>query len=160
MGGLTPGYEYDIFTMKKHVTTGLLLILFTMAGQAQDIYSKENLEKASLEELYQYLTQARKLKKTGGTVTIVGTSTMLLGGIFIASDRETAFYVGSSMVLGGLVINLFGLPTLAKGSSRVKKVSEVWNSRSNPVQMALVPCSLYNYQTQHILPGISLRIMF
>jgi hypothetical protein len=165
-----PGYDcityfcficYMVIKMKKYISTGLLLILFSMTAQAQDnMYSKENLEKASAEELNQYLIQAQKLKKTGGTVTIVGSSTMLVGGVLIAINRETAFYVGSITFLGGLVINAFGIPTLAKGSSRVKKVSKAWNSRSNPVQMALVPCSLYNYQTHNMLPGLLLRIRF
>jgi hypothetical protein len=149
-----------VLKMKKYISTGLLLILFSITAQAQDIYSKENLEKASSEELSLYLTQAQKLKKTGGIITIVGSSTIFVGGVLIALDRETAFYVGSYMVLGGLVITAIGIPTLTKGSSRVKKVSKIWDSRYNTSIIDLVPCSFYNYQTKNMQPGISLRIRF
>jgi hypothetical protein len=59
-----------------------------------------------------------------------------------------------------LGITTIGLPILITGSSRVKKVSEILNSKHNMARVDLVPCTLCNYQTQHVQPGISLRIKF
>lgn len=131
-----------------------------MTGQGQGLYSQEKLEKASREDLSLYLTKAQKQKKDGGVITILGSSTVIVGGVLIAANKETSFYVGFFTGLAGLGITAIGLPILATGSSRVKKVSKLWNTKYNATLIDLVPCSLYNYRTQHIQPGITLRIKF
>jgi hypothetical protein len=151
-------FNYSI--MKKFSIVALLLILFAIDSKTQGLYSQKNLEKASKEDLSLYLTKAQKQKKTGGVITIIGSSTVIVGGVLIATNRETAFYVGFFTGLAGLGITAIGLPILETGSSRVKKVTKLWNTKYNATLVDLVPCSLYNYQTQHIQPGISLRIRF
>jgi hypothetical protein len=146
--------------MKNFSIVALLLILFAMAGKTQGSYSQKNLEKASKEDLSLYLTKAQKQKKAGRVITIVGSSTVIAGGVLIATNRETAFYMGFFTGLAGLGIAAIGLPILATGSSRVKKVSKLWKTKYSATLIDLVPCSLYNYGTQHIQPGISLRIRF
>ena len=147
--------------MKKSLLTGLLLLLFTIAGQAQSLYSQKNLEKASSEELTLYLTKAQKLKKTGSIISLTGASTVILGIALISTNREAAGYMGLGIGVTGIGITLVGLPILATGSSRIKKVSKAFNARYNNIgQVHLVPCSIYNYQTRNIQPGIALRINF
>ena len=145
--------------MKKFSVTVFLIFLFISASFSQGLYSKENLEKASSEDLLLYLTNAQKLKKTGGIITIAGSSTAIVGIILMASGENTA-YVGYPLSFIGLGATVIGIPILATGSSRVKKVSKIWNTKHNMVLMDLVPCSLYNYQTQNIQPGMTIRISF
>jgi hypothetical protein len=146
--------------MKKFSIVALLLILFAADCQPQGLYSKRNLESASVEDLSLYLTKAQRQKKTGGLITIVGSSTLIVGGVLIATDRESAFFAGFFTGLAGLGITAIGLPILATGSSRVKKVSKLWNTKYNSTLIDVVPCGLCNCQTQNIQPGISLRIRF
>lgn len=145
--------------MKKFSVTVFLFFLFISASFSQGLYSKENLEKASSEDLLLYLTNAQKLKKTGGIITIAGSSTAIVGIILMASGENTA-YAGYPLSFIGLGATVIGIPILATGSSRVKKVSKIWNTKHNMVFMDLVPCSLYNYQTQNIQPGMRIRISF
>jgi hypothetical protein len=78
--------------MKKFSIVALLLILFATNSKTQGLYSKKNLEKASVEDLSLYLTKAQKQRKTGGIITIIGSSALLVGGVLLATDRETALY--------------------------------------------------------------------
>jgi hypothetical protein len=142
------------------LSVALLIIVFSMTCQAQGLYSKKNLEQTSDEDLSLYLTKAQKLKRTGGVITIAGSSTML-AGFLLMLDGETASYIGIYMSFVGLGgVTAIGLPVLATGSSRVKKISKVWNAKHKSSWIDLAPCGFYNYQTQNIQPGVSLRIRF
>lgn len=145
--------------IKKVSFVALLIVVFAMTSQGQGLYSKQNLEKASIEDLSLSLTKAQKLKKTGGVISILGSSAVLAGILLMAAGESTAYF-GFGMFFGGVGCTAIGIPILAAGSSRVKKTSKVWNDKYNAVWMELVPCSLYNYQTQNIQTGISLRIRF
>lgn len=78
--------------MKKFSIVALLLILFATNSKTQGLYSKKNLEKASVEDLSLYLTKAQKQRKTGGIITIIGSSALLVGGVLLATDWKTALY--------------------------------------------------------------------
>ncbi len=56
--------------MVKISVTVFLLFLFITASFSQELYSKENLEKASSQDLFLYLTKAQKLRKAGGVLLI------------------------------------------------------------------------------------------
>jgi len=102
-----------------------------------------------------------KTKKTGAIISLTGASTVILGIALISTNREAAGYMGLGIGVTGIGITLVGLPILATGSSRIKKVSKAFNARYNNIgQVHLVPCSIYNYQTRNIQPGIALRINF
>jgi hypothetical protein len=146
--------------MKKLSGAAMLLFLFMSVSFSQGLYSKENLEKASPEELLLYLKKAQKLKKAGGVITIAGSAAVLTGGVLISLTREASGYAGIYTALGGLGATVIGLPIFLAGSSRVNKVSNIWNSHYNTAQIDLVPCTLHNPHTQHIHPGISLRMRF
>jgi hypothetical protein len=146
--------------MKKCFISGMLIVLFTLDGQAQGLYSRQNLEQTSNEDLSLYLMKAQKLKKTGGVITIAGASTVI-SGFLLMFDGETASYIGIYMSFFGLGgVTAIGIPILATGSSRVMRISKVWNAKNNAMWIDLAPCGLYNYQAQNIRPGIKLRIRF
>jgi hypothetical protein len=145
--------------MKEISFTLMLIIVFAITCSGQGLYSKQNLEKASKENLTLYLTKAENLKKAGGVMTIAGSSSTIVGVILMAIGESTA-YVGFYMTFAGLGSTVIGIPILATGSSRVKKISKAWNTKYNAAMINLVPCGIYNYQTQNIKPGVSLRIKF
>jgi len=145
--------------IKKVSFIALLIIVFAINSQGQGLYSKQNLEKASIEDLSLSLTKAQKLKKTGVVISILGSSGVIAGILLMAGGESTGYF-GFGMFFGGVACAAIGIPILLTGSSRVKKTSEVWNDKYNTVRMELVPCSQYNYQTQNIQPGISLKIRF
>jgi hypothetical protein len=145
---------------RKILSMELLIIVFTMTCQAQRLYSYKNLEQTSEENLSLYLTKAQKLKKTGGIITIAGPSTVVAGLLLMTAGESIAGYLGFFMLPIGVGVTTIGIPILATGSSRVKKISKVWNSKHNTAWIEFAPCGLYNYQTQNIQPGISLKIRF
>ena len=71
--------------MKKLSIISLLLFLFAFAGQSQKIYSVENLEQASQEDLNIYLEKSQKLKKTGGFLSIAGPASAITGAVLAMS---------------------------------------------------------------------------
>jgi hypothetical protein len=50
----------------KKIFVLVLFVLFTFTSQAQNVYSMQNLEKVSSEDLIQYLEKAQKQKKLDG----------------------------------------------------------------------------------------------
>ena len=94
--------------MKKNSIICLLLFLFAFAGQSQKIYSVENLEQASQEDLNTYLDKALKLKKTGKYLSIGGPITAAAGfGLTAATFGEPGF--GEEIVSLFLIIGVAGL---------------------------------------------------
>jgi len=146
--------------MKKNLTLVLLLILFAFTCQAQEIYSKENLQKTSLEDLNVYLEKAQKLKKAGSIVTIAGSATTVTGLVLIAMNSESTFYHGFFMSIAGPIITLVGLPILLTNSSRIKRINKIKDNLYGGVTIDLAPSGIYNCATQNYQPGITLRLRF
>lgn len=121
---------------------------------------KLSLEKASLDELNFYHTKAKRTKKTGAIITILGSGTILTGMALISTNKEAIGYAGFGMTIIGLGITVVGLPVLITGSSRVKSINKIKNSNYSGVTMELEPCSFYNLQAQNYQPGVTLRIKF
>lgn len=145
--------------IKKVSFVALLILVFAMTGQGQGLYSKQNLEKSSIEDLSLSLTKAQKLKRTGGVISIIGSSVVVAGFLLMSAGESTAYF-GFGVFFGGVGCTAIGIPILATGSSRIKKTSKVWNDKYNSLRIDLIPYSVYNYQTQNIQPAMSLRIRF
>lgn len=150
--------------MKKKLTIGLFLIILAFTSQAQKLYSKENLEKASIEDLSLYLEKAQKLKKTGVTLSIAGPVIFILGyGLGTATwsgGTSGMWTIGLGMLIIGPIVTLVGLPMLFAGSSRIKRINAIKSTAFNGIKMDLAPSGIYNYATQNYQPGITLRIRF
>lgn len=150
--------------MKKKLTIGLFLIMLAFTCQAQKIYSKEKLVKASTEDLNFYLEKAQKLKKTGGTLSIAG-PVIFISGYGLASaawsgGTQALWAIGYGMLIAGPIVTLVGLPMLIIGSSRIKNINDIKSTAFNCIKMDLAPSGIYNYATQNYQPGITLRIRF
>jgi hypothetical protein len=152
--------------MYKTIFLFLMLVLYSINGHSQSVFSKQNLEQASREELNAYLKTSKKLKKTGAILSIAGPATVLAGFIvFAATWDEDAFIgyttgsdVGGWMIVVGTVTTLAGAPTLITGSSRVKRITKIMNK--NSVSFEIVPCRFENYFSANYQMGTTLRIKF
>ncbi len=171
--------------MIKISVIGLLLILCTLMGYAQEIiyipnpdsidepivsdstigraYSQENLQNSTQENLTIYLEKAHKLKRRGGIISIVGPVTSLAGiGLAIAAysgGTGGEFAAGTLMFLGGIITTAVGLPVLIIGSIRVNKVENALKTPTG-ASLNIAPNFVFNNKTQNIHPGVTLRIRF
>ncbi|MBT3384415.1 MAG: hypothetical protein HN778_09850 [Prolixibacteraceae bacterium] len=152
--------------MKKITFISLVLFLFTFTVQSQKIYSVENLEQASQEELDIYLEKALKNKKTGKTLTNVGLITLgadalFVTGIIVAdkADMGTALLAGLTMyaALGTIAV---GIPMKITGKKRVERINTIKNTASNGIKIDLKPSAQYNLASQNYQPELTLRIRF
>jgi hypothetical protein len=150
--------------MIKKLSIGFLLAIFTIATQAQDLYSQENLGKFSTEDLSVYLTKAKKLKKTGGILLIAAPISATIGILFWADawsgGSEGELSLGTGLMLASSASILVGIPVRITGSSRVRKIVKVLKAKQYSAMIDFVPCGIYNFQTQNNQPGIKLRIRF
>ena len=156
--------------MKRVFFIGLLFMLLALICQSQGVYSKQNLEKATPEDLNLYMRKAKKTKTAGTILTIVGPIAFVGGGAlsydaFGGNDpygggSEAELATGVILMLGGMVSTVVGLPLLITGSSRVKKINRIKNAKFNGVTMEFAPCNFYNYQAQNHQLGLTLRVKF
>ncbi len=150
--------------MKTILTIGILFVLFAFTCQAQRIHSKENLEKTSTEDLFLYLEKAKKLKKTGGVLSVAGplsaiTAALLIGPAY-RSGAGLLWMLDIGVFFAGIGATVIGIPILITGSSRVKKSEAIIYAINDGIRIDLAPSGIYNYATQNYQPGITLRISF
>ena len=150
--------------MKKKLTIGLFLILLAFTCQAQRIYSKENLTKASSEDLNLYYEKAKKIKKTGGVLTVAGplsaiTAALLIGPIY-SGGSGFLWMMDVGLFFAGIGATVIGIPTLITGHSRVKNIEAIKYAMNDGFKIDIVPSGIYNYASQNYQPGITLRIRF
>lgn len=146
--------------MKKQTLTGLLLVLVMLSTQAQQIYSPENLEQSSQEKLELYLGKAQSLKKTGAILSIAGSASAVTG-LILAGAGESTFPLGFGMLLAGTGVTLVGIPILATGASRVKRVNKTIKTRQQgTASIELGPCGIHNYSTGKLQPGLRFSMKF
>jgi hypothetical protein len=160
--------------MKKILFIGLFFILFAFICQAQSVYSKQNLEKASQEDLNLYLRKAKKTRTAGAVLSITGPIILIAGSAVAGSasvygfvggseaqeDAEAMLGTGVGLMLVGLGATVVGLPLLFTGCTRVKRIKEIKNPAFNGVRMDLAPCNFYSYQTHSHQFGVTLRVSF
>lgn len=123
----------------------------------------ENLEKASQEELDGYMNKALKLKKTGLTMTIVGTIAFGAStAIIYAFDEQLGLGAIQFFALGiaGLGTMAIGIPMNLTGKSRVKRINTIKVTALYDVNINFKPCVQYNLAAQNYQPGIALIIRF
>ena len=150
--------------MKKVSAIGLLLILYTSTCHAQSVYSKQNLEQVSQDDLNLYLIKAKKTKKIGTIMSIGGPiafgSGILLSSYAWSGGTEAAWGAGLVLLMAGTSSTLIGLPLLITGNSRVNRIKKINNNANDGVMIDLIPCNFQNFQSQNHQYGISLRVRF
>lgn len=155
--------------MKKILFIGLFLILLAFNCQAQSVYSKQNLEKATQQDLNRYMSKAKKTRTAGAILSITGPIMGVTGGIIMNNNLDgffggtsnvTLVNTGAGLLITGICATLVGLPLLINGSSRVKRIKEITNTAFNGVRLDLAPCNFYSYQTHSHQFGVTLRVSF
>ena len=143
--------------MKKVSIIGLFIIVVALPSHAQSVFSKQNLEQASQDDLSLYLKQAKSQKITGIVLSSAGiaavTSLVLVANSEVSMSLDTAEVI----FIGGTAATLIGIPLMIIGSSRVKKVK---NTLSDRVSIELAPCSFQNFTTQDKQHGVTFKLKF
>lgn len=153
--------------MNKIIFLFLFFVLCSLTSHPQSLYSKQNLEQASREELNAYLKTSQKSKKTGAILSIAGPATVLAGFIVFAATWNddaligytTGSDVGGWIIVVGTVTTLVGVPTLITGSSRVKRITRIKN-KQNGLSFELAPCSFQDCLSSDYQMGATLKIKF
>lgn len=155
------------FLHQKLTAMKRLLILFvifniSLSAQAQKLYSEQNLQKLSQEELSIYLTHSKKLKKTGAIISISGAA-LKVTGIVVISVFEPSYMgegqmIGALMTVSGIGALLIGLPILVTGANRVQRINEILDIRLNKASINVVPYQTYNSLVNRNQTGITFRI--
>jgi len=148
--------------MKKNFAVALLCIVYTFSTQAQNVYSKRNLEQASQEELNHYLGKAWKLQKVGGIMFVSGTlgsiSGLLLGAHGMNNGNDDILYLGGGIFYVSFITAVIGAPIHIINNSREKKIINIVAKRSNRVSIEMVPCGFYDNLAQNYQLGVTLRL--
>lgn len=151
--------------MKRISAVIFLLILLSLAGYSQGLYSKQNLSKASMEDLELYLDKAVKTTRAGAIFSAAG-SAAFVSGLVIASissqssGNAESYRFGLGLTVAGFCSSVIGLPILLTGTSRIKKVTDARKALKGTASINLAPGTFYNYETQKLQPGINLTIRF
>ncbi|MGV8964514.1 MAG: hypothetical protein ACOH2V_14195 [Candidatus Saccharimonadaceae bacterium] len=110
-----------------------------------------------------HLEKAQKLKKAGVIMSIAGPVGCIAGitiaGLAYSGGTEGEFRAGLFLFLGGMITTFVGLPTLAIGSTRVKRIKAVKNAHQG-ASLHLSPGFVYNNKTQNLFPEVSLKVRF
>lgn len=145
-----------------------------IAGPVQPVYPKKfpnkvTLKNAPNEDLDVYLAKAKKTKKIGKIMSIIGPLAVAAGGLVIATSinynpfsedlgTDSGFEYGTVLFLTGIGTTIIGVAILITGSSRVKTINEIKTSKG--MTMEFIPGGYYNYQANSYQPGITFRIKF
>lgn len=146
--------------MKTVAFIGILGFLLASNCFSQNVYSKQNLEKASTENLDIYLKKAHIVKSGGSTVTVIGLISTVAGVVFLSTGKETYAYTGFYLSVFGLGVTAIGLPILYTGSLRIKKINDIKNINSEVAFIEIALCRYQNDMVKGYQTGVSLRLRF
>ena len=139
--------------MKQIFVIGILIIIISFTTNAQNVFSKQNLEQASQEDLSRYLKEAKNQKTVGTILVIGGVVSIVSSFVIVQRDLDTA-----ATILGiGMGATIIGIPLMILGNSRVKKVNK---ALSEGVSLEIAPCSFHNYQAYSHQSGVTFRFKF
>lgn len=154
--------------MKKVLFISIFCLFFVGISHGQKMYSFENLEQSTPENLETYLTFAKKQKKTGAILLKTGLLTAGTGFVVAALSYDndewiginTGTAIGAWMCILGTGAALVGLPILISGSSRIKRINEVISRNSAHFPVEIIPSCFYDNIAQHQQYGATIRIKF
>jgi len=152
-------FKYLQLTVMKSISIiGIILVCIAFSCHAQSVYSRQNLERASLEDLNFYLKQAKSKRTTGIILTAVGPVTFMTFYLIGHSENSKLNYVtAGEIVVLGTISTFVGIPILITGSSRVNRVK---NALSNKVSINMAPSVFQSNLAKNHQTGLTLRIQF
>lgn len=152
--------------MKTIFIISFFCLLFDITCNGQKLYSLENLQQSSQEQLDTYLSFAKKQKKTGATIKTIGLLTVGAGVLVSAVSSHddwiisTGEAIGGTMMLLGTGAILVGLPIQLTGAARIRRINGVKADSLGTINIELVPCRFTNHLAQSSQTGVTLRIKF
>ena len=178
--------------MKRISAIGLLLILCSLTSMAQteipgrtntrqsqaersdslrkfkNINSTQSLERASIQELNQYLRKAKNKKNKGLGLVVLGSAACVVGAILVdrysgdnnySESNDTYFNDGVTLCCIGLATTAVGIPALVTGTVRAGKIKKAMNDRTG-AGLNLAPCLVYSDNNRNLIPGFVFRVRF
>jgi len=152
--------------MKTIFIIGFFCLLLDISCNGQNLYSLENLQQSSPERLNTYLDLAKKQKKTGATIKIIGLLTVGAGVLVssVSSHDEwiisTGEAIGGAMMLLGTGAILVGLPIQLTGAARIRRINGVKANSLVTINIDLVQFRFTNHLAKRSQSGVTLRLKF
>ncbi|APG60517.1 hypothetical protein [Christiangramia salexigens] len=119
-----------------------ILVFLLFAGvtcNAQRLYSVENLQQSSPEELNIYLETAKQQKKTGVLYTAIGGATMVGSIVMMGEESYGGFFFGLLGSLGGATFTGIGIGKIAVNSNRIKRINNLQESAIAKAKLQITP---------------------
>jgi hypothetical protein len=149
--------------MKTIFFAAVLFLLITNPGIAQKPYSRPNLEKLSTEQLNEYLSNAKKIRRKGGYNFISGTrlfvSGIALGNYAWSGGTEAMWTMSLGMMAVGLGATIISIPIFVSGASKYSRVADVMKKRDF-VRLEIAPSNLFDSHNQNTRVGLAFRITY
>ena len=151
--------KYDCINPSDYIFKNGSTIIVGNAKSYQKKYpGKKHLQSAPQDELNFYLAKAKKVKKTGGVITLVGGGFILTGIGFISTNNEANGYLGLGLGFLGSCIYVVGLPVFLPGNARVNTISKIKNS--NGMAIDFYPYMNYDSFVKQNHVGLTLNVRF
>lgn len=152
--------KYDCINRDEYVfEKGSTIIVGTLKNNYPKKYpGKQYLTNASPDELNFYMARAKKVKKTGGVITLAGGSLFAAGLVLIATNTEASGYTGMWMGLLGTGTTLIGLPVLITGKTRMNSIEKI--KKSKGITFELLPNGNFDFHAKKYQPGLTFKVRF
>lgn len=147
----------------KNLFLLLFFLIFTgVTANAQRLYSNENLQQSSDQELEVYLKNAEKQKRNGFIFAAVGGGAML-GTIALASSSGD-FYDAIGIALIGTIVGTtftgIGIGKVLSNSGKIRRINKIKDSRASMITLNLLPDFRYDKTSNNTSAGLKLSIAF
>lgn len=145
-------FQYGVINKKLYNFTPGTSYINSKPKISQDIL--ENIPSAFLKDFI----KAKKIKKTGATLSLAGVGAGTLGLLVAASGGEGGGYAGFYMILAGGAITLVGLPIFIGGASKVKSIEKEIKAEFGYIELS--PFYFQDCLSNVTQQGVSLKIKF
>ncbi len=147
----------------KNLFLLLCFLIFTgVTANAQRLYSNENLQQSSDQELEVYLKNAEKQKRNGFIFAAVGGGTVL-GTLIYATSMDDPYGGVAIALLGTIAGTTFtgiGIGKVISNSKKIKRINNIKDSRASMITLNLLPDFRYDKISNNTSAGLKLSIAF
>jgi len=154
--------------MMKAIVSVIIVFSFSYSASCQWYYRScgaSNIENTTLDEFDCLWKKSNNLAKVGRTTCAVGTTFMIAGGItMVAADpccSSGLLLCGYFAVLGGVAINIVGIPIWVVGAERKSKLRESIHYKNQAFKtIGITPALQRNHCNNNYAFGITATLSF
>ena len=120
--------QTKLYDMKKTVLLIIFIISFANVADAQLYYQNVVMKDTSeftMAQSNSEMEKARKLKNTGITLTVIGTSTIIIGMLLMSGKGGSFAIIPAGFA--GLILDAVGISLWITGSNRTSELNSVSN---------------------------------